>query len=114
MREERRSTPRRRAYLPVRISQTETPIIETLSKDVGLGGVCCVSPSLTPVGTEVLVELDLPVGQEVLMLRGRTVWVRVLPDSEQFDLGIRFHNMPEQAHRLLSTFIDQSHRLTPV
>ena len=107
MDEERRSQPRTRAYLPVRLHKTSSPqLVETLTKDVGLGGIRCLSPTLFPVSTEVTVELVLSTGQEPLTMRGRTAWFSMIPESEQFDLGISFFELQPHHQRRLSTFLE--------
>ena len=78
-----------------------------------MGGVRCLSAALAPVGTEVTVELTLPTSDDVLVVSGRTVWFQILPESEQFDIGIAFRSMPEQTKRLLSTYLEESSRNLP-
>lgn len=108
MGEERRSTPRIRAYCPLRLHRTGAPhIIETLTKDVGLGGLRCLSCTVLPVSTEVSVELMTSSGEEPLTLRGRTVWFGAIPQSEQFDLGIVFSELSPQTKRRLSVYLDR-------
>ena len=102
-----------RAYLPARVSQAGTPGTETLTKDIALGGMRCLSPYLSPVGSVVSVEIALPSQPDVVQLRGRTAWFRVLPESEQFDLGIAFLDMPTETKRRLSTYFERSARLSP-
>ena len=104
---DRRNTPRFRAYRPVRIQRPgASQIIETLTKDLGIGGLRCVSPTLFPVSTEVSVELVLSTGEEPFIVRGRAIWFRTIPHSEQFDLGIAFLELPAQNKRRLSVYID--------
>ena len=108
MADERRAVPRFRAYLPVRIQKPGTPhVVETLTKDLGVGGVRCLSATLFPIATEVSVELVLSTGEEPFSVRGRAVWFRMIPHSEQFDLGIAFLDVPPQGKRRLSAYIDR-------
>ena len=108
MGEERRATPRVRAYRPVRLQQTGIPrVVETLTKDLGMGGMRCVSPVLLPVSAEVSVELMLSTGAEPLTTRGRAVWFHTIPQSEQFDLGISFFDLPPTDKRRLSAYLER-------
>ena len=108
MGEERRSTARVRAYRPVRLHKSiGTQVIETLTKDLALGGLRCVCPILFPVSTEVNIEFLLSTGDEPLTARGRTAWFRPIPQSEQFDSGITFLDMPQQNKRRLSAYLDR-------
>jgi len=113
MGEERRSDPRIRAYRPVRLQQPSTPlVVETLTKDLGLGGMRCISPSLFPVSSELNVELVLSRGEEPFTVRGKTMWFRTIPQSEQFDIGIVFLEVPAEKKRRLSSYLDRiSHQL---
>ena len=104
---DRRNTPRFRAYRPVRIQRPGAlQIVETLTKDLGTGGLRCISPTLFPVSTEVSVELVLSTGEEPFSVRGRMVWFRMIPHSEQVDLGIEFIELEDQDKRRLSAYMD--------
>lgn len=106
MLEERRRSPRHRAYLPVRVRQQGGPqVIETLTRDLSEGGLRCLSQLITPVGSELSLELMLSTGSEPLTLHGRSAWFRTLPDSEQFDLGIAFIDLSPQDQRRLATYL---------
>jgi len=107
VRTDRRANPRARVYLPVRLRQGGQRVVETLTKDLGVGGIRCVSQTLTPVGREVAVEIPVGPGHELVSVRGRAVWFHVLPDSEQFDLGIMFIELNDRTKRLLSTYLEQ-------
>ena len=82
-------------------------IIETLTKDIGLGGLRCILPNPIPVATPVVLELVVGPGQEPLSLPGRAAWFRMLPQSEQAELGIVFEDLPVETRRRLSTFFDR-------
>ena len=104
---DRREHPRFQAYRPVRLQRLGAPlVVETLTKDLGIGGLRCVSPRLFPVSSEVHVELVLSTGEEPFSVRGRAVWVRMIPHSEQFDIGIAFYDLPEANKRRLSIYLD--------
>ena len=106
MTEERRKTPRIRVYLPLRMSQGEmSQVIETLTKDLGSAGLRCLSQNACPVSTQMRLELILSASQEPLSVRGRVVWFRTIPQSDQFDLGIAFLEMPAQDERRLSGYL---------
>ena len=106
--EERRSAPRARAYLPVRLQKPSSPqVVETLTKDLAAGGMRCLSPSLVPVSSDVNIELMLSGGEEPLVVRGTAIWFRTLPQSEQFDLGIAFKGLDPRNKRRLSAYLDR-------
>lgn len=108
MTEERRQFPRVRCYVPVRLyPQGEMRVIETLTKDLGMGGLRVLSPFLTPVATPISVELIIGVAEEPLSLRAQTVWFETISQSDQFYLGLAFqHPSPETSTRL-SRYIER-------
>ena len=106
--QERRATPRMRVYHPVRVHQSgQTRIIETLTKDLSEGGLCCLAPTALPVSSDVALEFVLATGQAPLSVRGRTAWFRHIPQSEQFDVGIAFSEMSLPDKRRLSAYLER-------
>ena len=104
---ERRQNPRVRTRLPVRLYQHGgARVIETLTKDIASEGLRCVSPVAAPVSMEFSVEFTTGPGQEPRTVRGRTAWFRTIPESDQFDLGIRFLDISPQTSRRLSSYLD--------
>ena len=105
---ERRSAQRYRTYCPVRLHPSSViPVVETLTKDLSSGGLCCLSSTLFPVSTELQVELVVAVGSEPLSARGRAVWFRTIPQSDQFTLGIAFQDLSPHDKRRLSVYLDR-------
>lgn len=112
MGEERRQAPRIPLYLPIQFRQRsgELQVIETLIKDLSVGGLRCVSPAALPPAVEVSVELPLVAGEEPLTAGGRVVWVQPIPQSEQFELGIAFLSLAPETKRRLSTYLERCSR----
>ena len=108
MTEERRTSPRVSAYLPVRLHPNhQLKVIETLTKNIGSGGTRCLSSTVFPVSAEMTLEFSLAPGQEPIALRGRTAWFRLIPESEQYELGIAFVDPPPKTKIRLSTYINR-------
>jgi hypothetical protein len=113
MGEERRTTTRIRTYRPLRIQRFQTPgVVETLTKDLAAGGLRCLSSTLVPISTEVEIELALSRGEEPILAKGRAVWFQTIPESEQFDIGIKFLDLEPQSQRRLSAYLDKFSRQT--
>ena len=111
---ERRASPRLRVYDPVRLYLSGSPRpVETLTKDLAVGGMRSVSTKAFPISTRLHIELMLPNGQELLSLYGRTVWFRTIPNSDQFELGIAFTEISENCKRRLSAYLDRLSSHTP-
>ncbi len=95
-------------HLPVRVRQfNSTHFQETLTKDLGLGGLRYISATPVPVLTECTLELMLASGKEPLQLRGRAVWFQTIPHSDQFEVGVAFFEVPEETKRRLSTYLQR-------
>ena len=104
---ERRISPRVRAYHPVRMHQPSSPkVIETLTKNVSVGGFSCVSPVLLPVSSRLSVDLVLSAGESSFSVNGRAVWFRVIPHSDQFEIGISFEDLSEKNKQRLSVYLE--------
>jgi len=109
--EERRHAPRLHAYHPIRLQRPGVGrVIETLTKDLSLGGFRCLSPVAFPVSTELNIEVVLSSDGAPLNARGRMVWFRTIPESEQFDFGIGFIDLTPQHKRQLSAYISRRSR----
>ena len=107
--QERRRSARVRSYLPVRLTpQGGRPVIETLTKDVGLGGVKCLSPVSLPVSSVVSLELTLGFGDEPLQALAKTSWFQIIPQSDQFCVGLSFQDLSEETTQRLSRYLDQT------
>ena len=105
---EQRHAIRHRAYLPLRFQPDgEIATVETLTKDLSLGGLRCMSPKPVPVALETRLELVLATAQEPLAMRATVRWFRSLPYSDQFELGVAFQSLSPQSARRLSTYFDR-------
>ena len=108
MNTERRNAHRVSCWLPVRLTiANQSVAIETLTKNVGLGGLKCVSPIEHPVSSLVTVELSISNALERLRFRGRLAWFEIVPHSEQFFLGIAFTEYHSDSRRHLSAYLDK-------
>ena len=113
--QERRRFPRIGCMLPVRLyPRDNSKVIETLTKDLGQGGLRCLSPSARTVSSLVSLEITLGPGEKPLSFHARIVWVEMVPNSRQFYLGLAFHDLSDDATERLSSYIDKvSSHLTP-
>ena len=105
MAEERRQVKRLTEYLPVSLQHRSTPgLLHTLTKDISTAGMRCLSQVAFPVQTKLTVEMTLPRTSHSVTVQGQTVWLRTIPHSDQFELGIMFTEIAEEARQLLSTY----------
>ena len=80
--------------------------METLSKDLAEGGLRCLSPMPIPVSTRLTVEISLS-AEEPVEARGKTAWLRSIPHTEQFELGIAFEDINPENQRRLSGCLER-------
>lgn len=118
MTQERRRLPRIGCVLPVRLYSSEQPnvpkVIETLTKDLGSGGLRCLSPSEHTVSSPISLEITLGPGEKPLSLRAQIVWVETVPHSQQFYLGLAFHHLSDADTKRLSRYVEKiSSHLSP-
>lgn len=98
--EERRQVPRVRTYLPIRIQPPAGgAAVETLTRDISHRGVRCLAPAAIAARTPVRIDLTLPIRRSVVTLSGQTQWLRELPHSDQFEVGIVFVSEPPEEYR---------------
>lgn len=105
MQEDRRRTPRIRTYQPVRLQPLHSSrFMDTLTKDVSLQGLRCISEQTFPVATELNIELSTIEGP--MSARGRTAWFQMIPHSDQVELGIAFSDISQETLRRLSAYLE--------
>lgn len=103
---ERRLAQRIAVYRPLRIHRhAGQRLVETLTKDLSSGGLRCLSPDPIPVASELTIDLVLSDRDEPLRLSARSVWFQNVPNSDQFEIGIAFHDVEPQHKRRLSTYL---------
>ena len=84
-----------------------TGLIETLTKDLAVGGLRSLSPTALPVSSGVRIELVLSGERQPIQVRGRVAWFRTIPESDQFDLGIAFDDLSDDDKRRLSAYLER-------
>ena len=108
MDQDRRQFPRNTCRLPVRLYPKQEPrVIETLTKDLSLGGLRCLSRQEKPSGAPLSVELMLEPGERPLTVRGHVAWSRPIQQSDQFEVGISFYAVQENTKKHLSSYLDR-------
>ena len=111
MQTERRRSKRVQCLVPVRFyPEGASQAIETLTKDLGTGGLCVFSPVALPSNCHVLAEAVLGSGQTPLSFCARTSWTQTMPFGHQFCIGLQFDHPNEEIDRRLSVYIN---RLSP-
>jgi len=107
--QERRRFPRISSHLPVQLfPRQSSKIIQTLTNDVSVNGLRCVSPVPLPTTSPCLVELLLGTGQEPVYLEASVIWSKPIPNSEQYHLGFSFDATMDVYTSRLSTYLEKA------
>ena len=104
----RREHPRLRFHVPVRFGGEEYRSQDSLTKDLGGGGVRLVSRDFLPVNSKVKLEFFLTPASEALKAVGKVVWIQKIPYSYQHEVGIQFLDISEPTRKRITLFVDQN------
>lgn len=104
----RREFPRLNLHVPVRFGGEESRFQDSLTKDLGGGGVRLVSREFLPVNSKLKIEFFLGPASEGLTAVGKVVWIQKLPYSYQHDVGIQFMDISAPNRKRISHFVEQN------
>ncbi len=68
----------------------ESPLTGSLSGDISEGGLRLSIQKFIPLNTIVRLQIHVSDPARVLRAQGRVVWVREVPQSDRYDVGIEF------------------------
>lgn len=82
---------------------------ESVTKNIGAGGICLIVYKKVDVGSLLSLELRLPEHYSVIEAKGRVVWsssFRIEGDRrDRYDLGIEFTQISESDRQKLSQYV---------
>ena len=88
----------------------EAPLTGSLSGDISEGGLCLNVHEFIPLNTIVRLQIHVSDPERVLAAQGRVIWVREVPQSERYDVGIQFV-VDQDTGPVLRNYVS-SHRFT--
>ncbi len=77
----------------------------SLSKDLSRGGICLTVSQFVPVKGSVVLYLQRHQAAKVIVVKGTVSWVKMLPDSERYQVGIHFEGLDEAVQREVNSII---------
>lgn len=77
----------------------------SLSKDLSRGGICLTVNEFIPVKGEVIVYLQEHKEAQIVELRGIVAWVKILPESERYLIGVEFCDLDESTRREVNRIV---------
>ena len=61
-----------------------------LACDIGEDGMCLNFNDFVPIDTEVIIQIKLPQNSRVVDVTGRVIWLKQVPYSDRFQVGLQF------------------------
>ena len=77
----------------------------SLSKDLSRGGICLTVSQFVPVKGIVVLYLQRYHESKVIVVKGTVSWVKMLPDSERYQIGVQFEDLDESVKREVNNII---------
>jgi c-di-GMP-binding flagellar brake protein YcgR len=108
--DERRRYRRIDSALSVRyrnLRKNENPTIESLSKNIGEGGVCFNSGEFISLACRMIVEITLPTTPKPIKAISKVAWIRKIPAGDSYQIGNQFLEITKDDRDRISQFINQ-------
>ena len=77
----------------------------SLSRDLSRGGISLTVSQFVPVKGTVVLYLQRHQGSKVIVVKGTVSWIKMLPDSERYQVGIHFEGLDESVQREVNSII---------
>lgn len=77
----------------------------SLSRDLSRGGICLTVNQFVPVKGSVILYLQEHRQAKIIVVKGTVSWVKMLPDSDRYQVGIQFEHMDESVQREVNSLI---------
>jgi c-di-GMP-binding flagellar brake protein YcgR len=98
---EKRREPRREDELPVEIEilsdethSVPTSVLYAQIKDISAGGVRILTSVYVPLDTPIRLKITLSKSGSSIIPSGKVVWGKQLENSEMYEMGIEFEDVP--------------------
>lgn len=67
----------------------------SLSKDLSRGGICLTVNRFVAVKSNIVIYLQMNKDSRLIQVKGTVSWVKIMPDSERYQVGIQFEPLEE-------------------
>lgn len=104
---------RRHARIPfveaVQYQTRDTEVHEgTLACDLSRGGIRMNTNDFIPIGSEIVVKIRLAGQIQLVDVMAQVVWIRVIPYSERFQIGLEFIDGKIDRMARIGQYVEQS------
>lgn len=79
----------------------------SLSKDLSCGGICLTVSQFVGVKEPVLIYLQRHDEANIIPLKGTVAWIKMLADSEQYQIGIKFDSSDDAIKREVNRVVEE-------
>jgi len=80
-------------------------VSDYITRDVSQGGIRFLVHDFIPKGSYLKIKLDLSGGSISVEAMARLVWVKSVPHSDEYEVGVEFIDMPQHAAAHLMGYI---------
>jgi c-di-GMP-binding flagellar brake protein YcgR len=81
----------------------------SLSRDLSRGGICLTVNEFIPVKGQVIVYLQRSGESRLVELKGIVAWVKIIPESERYQIGVEFAELDTSVRREINRIIVSLH-----
>jgi len=104
---EQRQSLRVSLYSPLRFQiKSSRKFGSTVSRDISLGGIRFLTDNFVPVGTSMILEVNLGDTPNIVNAIADVVWTQKLPHTDRYQMGLRFSEIGEPYHQEISDYIN--------
>lgn len=102
IKEERRKSERIESRCPVRYQFKGQPeYFDTVTRDIGQGGLRFITSQFVPNFSEILLELSLRSSLEPVRAAGKIAWTQKLPHCDRYQVGVQFTDISNSGKKNL-------------
>lgn len=103
---EQRQFPRVPLHGPLHFQvKTTSKFGSTVSRDISEGGIRFLSDDFVPVGTSMILEVNLDNSPKYINAVADVVWSQKVPHSERYQLGLRFSEINEAYYQDICEYV---------
>jgi len=79
---------------------------DTICRDISEGGIRFLSEDFVPLGTSIVLEVNLGSLSKIINAVAEVVWTQKLAHSDRYQLGLKFSEIDEPYHQEVSEFVN--------
>jgi c-di-GMP-binding flagellar brake protein YcgR len=103
---DQRQFPRVALNAPLRFQvKTTSKFGSTVSRDISEGGIRFLSEDFVPIGTSMVLEVNLGNVPKYINAVADVVWAQKIPHSERYQLGLKFCEIDEPYYQDIREYV---------